>query len=396
MLRRARNTLGGLVALGARSAPGESPHRHARPVPGFGGGGGRGARRKHAAPSAAAVGAAGWAPGPWGARAAPGPGLAPGRVPSDRRAGGWASRAAVVPRRAAASSAPGAAPPRAPVQVIVDFDETITERDSTAVLGQLAAQWAAEEGGPRCRDAARAEWDAVVSRFAAECRAHSAADPVPPRGAGMAAVRAWFDRHDAFDRRMADAVSASRALAGMTLPFVREHGPPLVAVREGAAPALRRLAIRPGTRVAVVSVHFSAALVSATLASEGVAAEAVGAPAHGRAGTVAVLANELETDSAGAATGAVLPRVHSAIDKADAVRALARSAGPAGAGATVYVGDSPTDFLAMAESDWAVVVGDSASLRGLLEAARDPELEARFRWVPDWAGVSRVLDEILD
>ena len=146
----------------------------------------------------------------------------------------------------------------------------------------------------------------------------------------------------------------------------------------------------------MVSVHFSAALVSATLASEGVAAEAVGAPAHGRAGTVAVLANELETDSAGAATGAVLPRVHSAIDKADAVRALARSAGPAGAGATVYVGDSPTDFLAMAESDWAVVVGDSASLRGLLEAARDPELEARFRWVPDWAGVSRVLDEILD
>ena len=253
----------------------------------------------------------------------------------------------------AAQTAHGASFRRADL-LVVDFDDTCTERDTIGPLLARAAEAAAERGGAGAAEAARAlnarlsaDYIARYGRLMAELL------PPPPAEPGAAAaappppytLQALIECLSDFDAEMNRVVERAGALQGMDAAAAgaavargggggggdsggagggaRGGGARL---REGCARALVRAASM-SVPVHVVSVNWSTAMVVAVLRAGGVEAEAAPAPATAAAtATIAaaarrppgavVHANELAAGPDGLTTGLIDVRCECARDKA--------------------------------------------------------------------------------
>lgn len=203
-----------------------------------------------------------------------------------------------------------------------DFDETITVKDTTAVLFKLAGVGAQHE---------------LVQQYNEELRSflqgYEADWKQPAVGFDAAGLRTFLDGFAATDRRSLQRVVETRVLKGIKLQDVVESAKG-VQVRPHCVEALRL-----ADEWRVISANWSDALVQQVLESRGLS----------ESGNV--IANELAIAD-GASTGEIHVQVQSPMDKAQCIAKLRASQST---NATiVYVGDSANDLLALLEADVGV------------------------------------------
>ncbi|KAK9842361.1 hypothetical protein WJX81_008532 [Elliptochloris bilobata] len=274
------------------------------------------------------------------------------------------------------SAVPGVPARPAVGLLVVDFDETLTEADTTpSIIATAIAAAEASAGGElkaKVRQEREAQRDQLVANYARE-RDELLADVLPDRAKPAAAydpawVDAFVERLSEFDARMNQAVVDSGVLAGVPRGALARAGR-AAALREGAAGALAR-AQRARVSLHVLSVSWSGELVRGAL--QGAIAVAHGRGGDGAEATV-VHCNELRYDDAGVATGDITRRVEHGADKAAALDRLlltrtGRRGGAPGAGLAVYIGDSPSDLAPLLAADLGIVIGANALLRRVAAA----------------------------
>ena len=328
----------------------------------------------------------------------------------------------------ASGNGSGGEKPLLPSLLVVDFDETLTAKDTTRLIIGAAASAASRRGDAGAGERARMEAAAaaLVKRYVEDREALLERElPSPSSSSPFSAARAaaFLSKLSAFDREANSRVFDSGILAGIAGGELFELGkrraasergggggvggseegggePPLL--RPGAAAALAEACLL-GVPTRVLSVSWSSELIRGALegafeegenGEQGIevscdeAAWGVVGGGGGRGGeeetttkkktVVAVSANALEFDSSSSpplSTGKVLRRVECADDKLEQFTALAASLegdrrkrdGP-----VVFVGDSPSDLGALLAADVGIIIADSenpkAELRRVAEA----------------------------
>lgn len=291
-----------------------------------------------------------------------------------------------------------------PSLLVVDFDETLTAKDTTRLIVGAAASAASARGDAEGRARIEAAAAALVKRYIEERGAllERELPSVSPSSFSAARTAAFLSSLSEFDREANTRVFDSGILAGIPKGELFELGkrrasekrgasedPPLL--RPGAAAALAEACLS-GVPTRVLSVSWSSELIRGALT--GALAEelngrgievscdeaAWGVVGGGRGSpVVAVSANALEFGSSSSppvSTGRVLRRVECADDKLEQFTALAASLEEEGEttkrrGPVVFVGDSPSDLGALLAADVGIfVVGESkgSELRRVAEA----------------------------
>ncbi|KAL8359541.1 hypothetical protein RB601_007778 [Gaeumannomyces tritici] len=300
------------------------------------------------------------------------------------------------------------------MDIVLDFDGTITAKDTIACLGAFAvsrqqqSQQSQQQqhhyddhgGHPTTTTTTehhqdststststsrQATWDWIVSSYAADHARHAAAfEPAEADRRTVAAERAFLASLRAVDGASAARVARSRLFAGCTDAHLFEAGRDAVRAAAGAAAAA---AFRPGfaaflrdaagnggggATVAVLSVNWSAAFI------RGVVSMCDG-PGGGRDGAAAVVSEVISNDiMADGSIGGPLVRGpegeggggdrHAALTtSADKLRAFLDrrdSRGGSGARTTVYFGDSTTDLECLLEASAGVVMADEGGAEG--------------------------------
>ncbi|MEO2004734.1 MAG: haloacid dehalogenase-like hydrolase [Candidatus Poribacteria bacterium] len=227
----------------------------------------------------------------------------------------------------------------------VDFDETITTRDTVARLPKLAAQ---------CRSSTEAQgrrrsWEEGVSSYIAEWRdTFEAVLASPPQGPSAA------DRVDAFSRLFADiengsltAIEGRDLLRGIPRAALSKCGES-IQKRDGAHETLTEARER-GFDVHIVSANWSADMLRGALVW-----------------VENVHSNDLEFDADGVTTGRFLRRVVSARDKRTCLREISRGR------PVTYIGDGMNDLAALVEADLGIVIGDKPDMIRVCDALSIP------------------------
>ncbi|KAI0011289.1 haloacid dehalogenase-like hydrolase-domain-containing protein [Xylariaceae sp. FL0662B] len=235
------------------------------------------------------------------------------------------------------------------MSVFLDFDGTITARDTIGELANFALRFRADAEGVDLQ----AEWDEVVKAYVADHRARADGYRPPPDARGLPDQEIEFLRHmKAVETRSLGRINECALFKGIGAAAFRDAGRALVrdgtiALRPGFRDFVdRRLA--QGWRVWVVSVNWSSAFIE-------------GACGHP---DVAVVANDVREDGsiAGPAVlnpaGAAEPRnLTNSCDKLDAVRGILE-AETLTARPSVYFGDSTTDLECLLAASRGIVIAD--------------------------------------
>jgi hydroxymethylpyrimidine kinase / phosphomethylpyrimidine kinase / thiamine-phosphate diphosphorylase len=292
---------------------------------------------------------------------------------------------------AAGEPIPDSPPARA---LVVDFDETLTTRDTTPAIIAAAVAAAADaadargeddESGAELREDRAALTAALVRLYSAEraalfesCfggRDDDGADSPSSSFSADAAV-SFTARLSSFDRAANGRAVEAGILAGAPNAdaVLRDAGAAAAGAaaaeplfRPGAVAALRA-ALDARIPVAILSVSWSTAFVVGALRATGLPAVAAAdwpprplSSSSSPSSSIPVYANDLATDGAGTSTGALIPQCQCAEDKVELVTALFGGGG-GGAGPAVYVGDAPSDLAALLAADVGIVVGESGAL----------------------------------
>ena len=251
-----------------------------------------------------------------------------------------ASSATALPRRCTAR------------HLIVDFDGTCTEADTTGLVAKLAARRGAPDVLSR--------FDVLERKFLQllqECRS-----ALPATG-DRAALECALDAMDKVSIDITEELSESGILAGLQPSDAAkaiaewraaneaDGAPNALALRRGCLSTLRMAADR-GWSLGVLSLNWWPPLIHAFLP---ILSER----------DAAVWSNNID------AAGRVSSYVSGAAAKRDRIREIARDAASAAdedeTPLVIYVGDSATDLLAMCESDVGILIGESGSARDIAE-----------------------------
>ena len=270
------------------------------------------------------------------------------------------------------------APLPAPRALVVDFDETLTLRDTTpaiiaAVTAAAAAASGSEDAAAELQSGRAAMTAALVRLYMVERAAlfddcfGEVKKPTCPPSFSPPALGGFTARLSAFDRAANGRAVEAGILAGAPGVEAALRAAASEAVKEGlfrpGGVAALRAALASSTPVAVLSVSWSTTFVVAALEAAGVPAVAATeweAPLKA-APAVRVFANDLATAVDGSSTGALLPRCQCAEDKENLFRTLAGPSSDTTA-PSIYVGDAASDLPALLAADVGLVIGASPSL----------------------------------
>lgn len=169
---------------------------------------------------------------------------------------GLAASVAATAARGASHGQLGTLASRLRVVLCADFDETVTRRDTTQLLFQLAGR-----AEPLHAALVRRLVDRYVSDIAAFLDAYPRASPGYARAFDAQALDAFLAGYAATDMRSVQRVVHARALRGIETREIQEMGR-TVALREGCADVFAAV-----PDVHVVSTNWSAEMVRAAVAS---------------------------------------------------------------------------------------------------------------------------------
>ncbi|KAF2142223.1 uncharacterized protein K452DRAFT_318505 [Aplosporella prunicola CBS 121167] len=306
---------------------------------------------------------------------------------------------------------------RPPVRLVLDWDGTVTYKDTLHFLGRICAshqkqtqqaQAVAPPPPAQPPSTNTAAWDAIVAAYLHDYSAHAAHyHPPPHQRTRPADESAWLASLQPIEARSAARVTAARLFAGVTAADVRAGAAQAIdseelRLRPGWADLFasngRRGTSSPGITTSILSVNWSASFVRACLlrAAEKKAAvateerssadlieakspAAVDAQALQRAlQGLRINANEIAgLDQPSGSSGQLDGAIRTSADKRahiDALRARVATGEEGGDGDTiVYVGDSATDFDALLAADVGVCVRDEPMGGGQRELAEAME-----------------------
>ncbi|XXG99207.1 hypothetical protein Hte_005543 [Hypoxylon texense] len=274
------------------------------------------------------------------------------------------------------------------MSIFLDFDGTITAKDTVGELANFALRVRAADG----EDLQKA-WDDVVAAYVGDHRAHVAAYHPPSADRCLPAQEIEFLRcMKRVETSSLDRIRGSRLFRGIGPAAFREAGRDLVAngtiaLRPGFREFVRRRAAQ-GWRVWVLSVNWSAAFIDG---------------ACGGLPGVEVIANEVRDDGSVAGPAVLNPsdgtttareprNLTNSCDKLDAMEAVRSAAGLAGK-PSVYFGDSTTDLECLLAVDRGFVMADredSSLLRTLrrigedVPHVRDQSATGKLAWTSNY------------
>ncbi|KAI0387517.1 haloacid dehalogenase-like hydrolase-domain-containing protein [Hypomontagnella monticulosa] len=279
------------------------------------------------------------------------------------------------------------------MSIFLDFDGTITAKDTVGELANFALRVRADEGVDL-----QAEWDAVVSAYVEDHSAHVDAYHLPPHARRLPDQEVQFLRHmKTVETRSLGRINDCRLFRGISATAFRDAGRDLVQkgtvkLRPGFGKFVDER-LSEGWRVYVLSVNWSAAFIDG---------------ACGERSGVTVIANEVREDGsiAGPAVlnqssssgAAAEPRnLTNSRDKLDAMEAMRRADGLA-AKPAVYFGDSTTDLECLLAADMGFIVADRdestlvKTLRRIgkeVPHVRDQNATSSLAWVSNYDDIPR-------
>ncbi|KAL6768611.1 hypothetical protein ACKKBF_B41080 [Auxenochlorella protothecoides x Auxenochlorella symbiontica] len=264
--------------------------------------------------------------------------------------------------------------------LVIDFDETITTRDTSGTIAKTAIQAVVSKvsEASKSEDLVQelADKHSWLIRNYTDRRTSLLEDALPPEGEvrtefDMGWLGDFVDRLADFDREMNTVVVDSGILKGVRREQLAQAGA-AVEMQPGSLAVMQK-AVKAGIPVAVVSVSWSAEFVRAALAQQGLPVVVSDSDGQGAdvpsVSAVTVYANELEYFG-DESTGNIRRRCECGADKArlldDLLLGLAAEAGSGGD--AVYVGDSMTDVPPLISADVGLVVGRNPLVRRVAAA----------------------------
>lgn len=244
-------------------------------------------------------------------------------------------------------------------QLITDFDETISERETISTIVRTAAD---NRGGEK--EEFLAAWREMAEWYWARYRQLSD-ERLNHCYSITDCLKAFEELETAAIRR----VIAKGFLAGITRDELRAVGRNVVK-KPGVDEVLSRLR-RDGVEVEILSANWSAALIQG--ATEGLYDQ--------------IITNSLTYDAEGRSTGDIHLHVVSARDKLRKFKERKKNPpnpdeiGDGGV-RTLYIGDSISDFLAILDADLGVLIGQNHTAMQTIERFRLPtqRLQKRTRF----------------
>lgn len=218
----------------------------------------------------------------------------------------------------------------------VDFDETVTVRDTTPFLHELAARRLPPSEGEALRqrwrigaEAYNTEWQTIFRKALSRLDC-----PSDPRQALSEFVAAF----DSIEQTSIEAVVAGGFLRGIPRADLQVVGAQ-AEKRKGALETLAKAKRYP------LSLHVISANWSQDVVQGGI--EDLDVPIH---------SNDLIFDKNDISTGELNRKIVSAFDKLRQFQTL-----PSEKGLRVFVGDSVTDLLALLDADIGILIGEKKS-----------------------------------
>lgn len=245
---------------------------------------------------------------------------------------------------------------RPPSWLVVDFDGTCTERDTTALLPHLAEQHAPSAAGSPSKVAIFADFARQFAAGSEElCARHGLS--TPSTELDLTGLEQYLRAEESFGVSVTHQVAVSGCLAGIRPEEVattlscwaadRTACPCVAAMPDLRHGCLETLAAAKGrgSKIGVLSINWCPAVIHAALGVER---------------PFQLWSNTVD------ATGRIAVAVAGASSKRQKVSELKHQAAEAGEGPVVYVGDASTDVLALLEADIGFLLGSSSSVRRVL------------------------------
>ena len=234
-------------------------------------------------------------------------------------------------------------------QLITDFDETISERDTISTIVQTAAD---NRGGEKAEFLAA--WQEMVQWFLT--RYHRVCDAWQSHRSSLVDFLKSFEELETVSIQR---VMTKGFLAGITREELRAVGRNVVK-KPGVDEVLSAMRTE-GVEVEILSANWSKALIEG--ATEGLYDQ--------------IITNSLKYDAAGRSTGDIHLHVVSARDKLRKFRERKKNPpnpNETGDGGirTLYIGDSISDFLAILNADLGVLIGQNRTAMQTIERFRLP------------------------
>lgn len=241
--------------------------------------------------------------------------------------------------------------------LILDFDGTITVKDTIATLAKIGLETQKARGNDLS-----AAWDNVIKQYGMDCeRLDAAYRPAAAARTTLEQEIAYLAAREEVEIRSIRRVEESGIFRNMTpADWLSAGGKALetgdVQIRAGLRELVEHAA-HAGRKVSIISVNWSTSFIRGVLGA-------------GCTREVDIVANEITADGIISGPELLRRRRSSAIlatsaDKLAAMKAVVAEAEPMGLESPIYFGDSSTDLQCLLESRGIVIAesGDSILLR---------------------------------
>lgn len=266
-----------------------------------------------------------------------------------------------------------------PVHLVLDWDGTITHKDTLHFLGKICADNALARSNKQDDEptaTAGASWDELVKAYSDEYSSHAVHYvPKKTQRSTIAEEKEWLASIDPVESRSIRRVEKAGVFKGVTTAAVKDAAVKAVesgelALRNGWADALVQ-----GSKITILSVNWSATFIRESLLAA-VAKESDAELLQKAVAGIDIIANEIDGLDDPAGSSGLLNTSQSGADGRSGVRTsadkLANMPTPVkygGDGLVVYVGDSATDFEALLAADVGICIRDEELGSGQKELA---------------------------
>ncbi|KAK4560984.1 hypothetical protein LTR86_004939 [Recurvomyces mirabilis] len=260
---------------------------------------------------------------------------------------------------------------RRPIYLVLDWDSTLTTRDTMSLLGNVPK---VRGRGMTPATAAYPAWDSFFSAYIDDYKAHKAAHYPQSQEACHEEYSQWLQSLDVVELASSRRVSRSGFFTNSRSQHVRDVASDALlsgqlALRTGWKDLLRLFShdesmLPPTSSVSILSVNFSATFIRSALRCAVPESGAAPRPEQNDILTMVndmvIEANEIEgLDSSEGSSGRLYSRIRTAQHKLARITTL-RQEHQAEQPIVVYVGDSATDYECLRAADIGVWICDCA------------------------------------
>jgi thiamine phosphate phosphatase / amino-HMP aminohydrolase len=303
------------------------------------------------------------------------------------------------------------------VGLILDWDGTITRKDTTRFMGQIAKNHAAKLNSSGSEETTR-KWGGIIHSYADDFKAH--AESYVPKSTDRTTVEeeaAWLTSLGSVEHKSIQRVEDSGIFVGVTAREVKETADQAIEsgelqLRDGWSDILLHTnQTSEGSTLRILSVNWSSLFIRSCLLKASSLLPGLDSDSRNSMKTkienLKIMANEIEglNDAQGSSGKLNKPNRSGIRTSWDKLKVVANSRGTK----TIYVGDSPTDFGSLLAADVGICIRDDPMEQGqkdlddalkrvgmnitpIAEMVGKRELKNTIYWAKDLSDVVKNLD----